>query len=273
MVMDPYGRQTRRLSPEALAIREVLSEATDPDELVFVSLPRALGADAISPSMPKDEDAARNYVDHLTTALDELSGARTALRREVVGVIAQEFRLPADLAELRAGLTERLRGFANAPLELSLQGFVSRVLNESLPDEDWLDPLIIRLTNKALGDWNDRDVEAFPRQVREVARALDRVSHLYEAQETQSSSDDKAAEPRRIDTHLLTLTTPSGTEERTLIHVPRQSRQTADELVVSVIKQAEDALGPDGARILLAALIEHLAAKDSAAQPHTKETP
>ncbi|MFC7898282.1 ATP-binding protein [Streptomyces sp. NPDC057381] len=274
MVMDPYGRQTRRLSPEAVAIRAVLSAATDPDELVFISLPQSLGMDPIGPSMPRDEGAARAYVDRLTTALDELSGVRATLRREVVGVLAREFRLPADLTELRTGLTERLSGFASAPLELSLQGFVSRVLNKSLPDEDWLDPLIIRLTNKALGDWNDRDVEAFPRQVREVARALDRVSHLYEVQEAPTTGDSKAAKPRQIDTHLLTLTTPSGTEERTLIHVPRQSRQTADELVVSVIKQAEDALGPDGARILLAALAEHLAAKDdSAEQPHTKETP
>ncbi|GGS29700.1 ATP-binding protein [Streptomyces griseoviridis] len=273
MVMDPYGRQTRRLSPEAVAIRAVLSAATDPDELVFISLPQSLGMDPIGPSMPRDEGAARAYVDRLTTALDELSGARAALRREVVGVLAREFRLPADLTELRTGLTERLSGFASAPLELSLQGFVSRVLNKSLPDEDWLDPLIIRLTNKALGDWNDRDVEAFPRQVREVARALDRVSHLYEVQEAPTTGEGKTAKPRQIDTHLLTLTTPSGTEERTLIHVPRQSRQTADELVVSVIKQAEDALGPDGARILLAALAERLAAKDSAEQPHTKETP
>ncbi|MFY1677380.1 ATP-binding protein [Streptomyces sp. WMMC905] len=270
MVMEPYARQTRRLSKEALAIRDVLSQATDPDELIFLSLPEALGFEVVSPGTHKDEKSATEYVARLTTALGELSGAGANLRQEVVATIGREFRLPANLAELRAGMTERLRGFAGAPLELNLQGFVSRVINESLPDEDWLDPIVIRLANKALGDWTDRDVEAFPRQVREVARALDRVSHLYEVHETPSK-DEETAERRQIETHLLTLTTPRGTEERTLIHVPKQSRQAADDLVVSVIRQAEEALGPDGARILLAALAERLATQDPAAFPQTKE--
>ncbi|OAR25085.1 hypothetical protein A8W25_28505 [Streptomyces sp. ERV7] len=271
MVLEPYAQKTRRLSTEALAIRDVLSQATDPDELAFTSLPAALGFEPIGATTPRDEETAQAYVASLTTALDDLTGAGAALRQEVVATIGREFRLPAELTSLRTGLTERLLGFANAPLELNLQGFVSRVLNESLPDEDWLDPIIIRLANRALGDWSDTDVTSFPRQVKEVARALDRVSHLYEAH-TRPDSAEKETESRQIETHLLTLTTPQGTEERTLIHVPKQSRQVADELVVSVIRQAEEALGPDGARILLAALAERLAAQDTAAAPQMKET-
>ncbi|MFF4605267.1 ATP-binding protein [Streptomyces sp. NPDC001339] len=269
MVLEPYARQTRRLSADALAIREVLSRATDPDELVFTSLPKALNFEPILANSTKDENTAGSYVSRLSTALDELSSASVTLRSEVVATIGREFRLPEALSELRTGLTERLRGFADAPLELSLRGFVSRILNESLPEEDWLDPVIIRLANKALGDWTDRDVTSFPRQVKEVARALDRVSHLYEhdAPRVAQGSD----EARQLDTHLLTLTTPQGQEERTLIHVPRQSRKPAEELVVSVIRQAEEALGPDGARILLAALAERLAATHTASAPQSKE--
>ncbi|MDX6758724.1 ATP-binding protein, partial [Streptomyces sp. F8] len=218
-----------------------------------------------------DDEAAKAFVTSLTAALDELTGAGAALRQEVVATIGREFRLPAEITSLRTGLTERLLGFANAPLELNLQGFVSRVLNESLPDEDWLDPIIIRLANRALGDWTDKDAATFPRQVKEVARALDRVSHLYEAHTATNAAKDETTVSRQIDTHLLTLTTPQGIEERTLIHVPKQSRQVADELVVSVIRQAEEALGPDGARILLAALAERLAVQDADAAPTTKE--
>ncbi|MGI5259340.1 ATP-binding protein [Streptomyces angustmyceticus] len=269
--LKPYAKQTRRLSSEGLAVREVLSHATDPDELVFTALPKALGFAPILASTTKDEETAKAYVASLAAALDDLSGASLALRREVVATIGQEFRLPTELAELRAGLTGQLRGFANAQLELDLQGFVSRVLDETSQDESWLSPIIIRLTNKALDDWTDKDVKSFPQRVREVARALDRVSHLYEVHEVPDAGQEPAEE-RQMDTHLLTLTTPKGTEERTLIHVPRQSRQTADDLVVSVIRQAEKALGPDGARILLAALAERLAAQDTTAAPQKKET-
>lgn len=264
MVLEPYARRTRRLSPEALAIRDVLSTATDPDELVFTALPKALGFKPILINTSKDEQIANAFVDRLITALDDLSGASTALRQEVVTMIGRAFRLPADLNELRSGLTEQLRGFVNASLELNLQGFVSRVLNESLSDEDWLDPIVIRLANKALGDWTDRDAESFPRHVNEMARALDRVSHLYDVHQSPTVDESGSrTQPRQIETRLLTLTTPEGTEERTLIHVPKKSRKAADELVVRVIRQAEKALGPGGARILLAALAERLAAADT----------
>ncbi|MFI2204591.1 ATP-binding protein [Streptomyces sp. NPDC020192] len=271
MVLDPYTRQTRRLSAQALAIRGLLSRATDPDDLIFTSLPKALGYPAIGADTPKDEQTAQAYVAALTTALDDLSGAAGALRQEVAATLGKEFRLPSDIRELRVGLTERLRGFAEAPLELSLQGFVSRALNENLPDEDWLDPIVIRLANKALGDWTDADAESFPRKAKEVARALDRVGHLYDVRQTPVADQEAAPPAQQIETRLLTLTTPQGTEERALIHVPKQSRHTADELVVSVIRQAEEALGPDGARILLAALAERLAATDGDSAPARKE--
>ncbi|MFE2271084.1 ATP-binding protein [Streptomyces lavendulae] len=270
MDLEPYAVKTNRLSENALKIREVLEGATDPDKLIFTSLPEALGLEPIAADSVKDEDSAKEYPVRLIAALDDLSGASVALRQEVLQAIGNEFRLPAEIAPLRSGLSERLHGFANAPLELNLKGFVSRVLNESLADEDWLDPIVIRLTNKALGDWTDKDVASFPAKVKEIARALERVSHLYEAHDAPLPGQATAT-PRQIETRLLTLTTPQGTEERTLIHMPKQSRQAADDLVVSVIRQAEKALGPDGARILLAALAERLAAADTDKAHETKE--
>lgn len=271
MVLDQYARKTRRLRDDTLVVRDVLSRATDPDKLVFHELPEALGFVKIAPGTRKDSELAKAYVARLTTALDELTAASASLRQYVVETMAKEFRLPAsDTGELRAGLAERMRGFADASLEASLHGFVTRVMNEMLPDDDWLGTVVVQLVNQALGDWTDRDMDNFPRIVRDRARALDRVSHLYNvaeeeavAQTVEEVRSREEPKQRLIDTHLLTLTTPQGTEERTLIHVPKKSRNAADKLVVSVIRQAEEALGPDGARILLAALAERLSDQDS----------
>jgi hypothetical protein len=265
MSLGPYSRHTRRISKQAVAIRGVLSVATDPDELVFSTAPQALGFDPIPAHAAADEKTAAAYIAGLTQALDELTGASAALRQEVTSVIGREFRLPADLSALRGGLTQRLHGFANAPLELPLRGFVSRVLNENLPDEDWIDPVVIRLTNKALGDWTDEDAENFPLLVRQMARALDRVSHLYQISNERSSPEPKdttAVGPREFVTRLLTLTTPDGAEARTLIHLPEHARPKAEALAASVMEQAKTELGSDGGRILLAALAERLAADE-----------
>jgi len=267
MSLSPYARNTRRLSRQTVEIRRVLSAATDPDELVFSSAPQALGFDPIPVHARTDEETGAAYIARLTQALDELTGASAALRQEVVSVIGREFRLPADLAALRAGLADRLHGFANAPLELPLRGFVSRILNENLPDEDWLDPVVIRLTNKALGDWTDEDAENFPLLVRQMARALDRVSHLYQISDERSSPEPQetaAASPRETVTRLLTLTTRDGAEARTLIHVPEHARQRAEALAASVMEQAKSELG---GRILLAVLAERLAVDERDESP------
>jgi energy-coupling factor transporter ATP-binding protein EcfA2 len=273
--LSPYARHTRQIGQQAVAIRGVLSVATDPDELVFSAAPRALGFDPVPVHARTDEETAAAYIARLTQSLDELTNADTALRQEVASVIGREFRLPADLAALRCGLTQRLHGFANAPLELPLRGFVTRVLNENLPDEDWLDPIIIRLTNKALGDWTDENVENFQLLVRQMARALDRVSHLYEINHGQSSPAPQdtaaAARPQEIVTRLLTLTTPDGTEARTLIHLPEHARSKAEALAANVMEQAKTQLGADGGRILLAALAERLTADEHDDSQQAKE--
>lgn len=188
----------------------------------------------------------------MADAADEISGADKALRAEVIETVSREFRLPASLPELRRALAARLRGFADVALSLELRGFVAIALNEMLADEDWLDPLIVRLSNSAIGDWSDKDAAVFPRKVREMAAALDRVSHLYQQREQAPAQDED------LEARLLTLTDKDGVEQRTLIYVPEQSRQEAESLAVSVLEQAEKMLGPDGARILLAALAQRV---------------
>ncbi|MFF4520553.1 ATP-binding protein [Streptomyces bluensis] len=253
MVLTPYARRTRRLSKDAIAVRSVLLQAQDPDDLLFHALPEALGLEPITAEAKKSTSRNKGYAERLADAANEISGADQALRAEAIETISREFRLPATLPELRRELSARLRGFAGVSLSLELRGFVAIALNEVLADEDWLDPLTVRLSNSALGDWSDSDAALFSQRVREMAAALDRVSHLYQNRQQSAGQDEALA------TRLLTLTGQDGTEQRTLIYVPEQSRHEAETLAVSVLEQAKEMLGPDGARILLAALAQRVA--------------
>ncbi|MEU5303298.1 ATP-binding protein [Streptomyces noursei] len=252
MVLAPYARRTRRISADAIAVRSALLVAQDPDALLFDALPKALGMDPIVPEARRSTPGNKGYADRLAAAIDEISGAEQALRDEVIEVISREFRLPASLPELRRALATRLEGFVGVSLSLELKGFVAIALNKVLADEDWLEPVIVRLSNSALGDWSDTDATIFPRRVKEMAAALDRVSHLYQ---NRLHDDDRDEE---LEARLLTLTDRDGAEQRTLIYVPEQSRQEAENLAVSVVEQARKMLGPDGARILLAALAQRV---------------
>ncbi|MEK8171495.1 hypothetical protein NKH77_25060 [Streptomyces sp. M19] len=40
MVLNSYARKTKRISPDALAVRNALANSQDPDDLLFRALPR-----------------------------------------------------------------------------------------------------------------------------------------------------------------------------------------------------------------------------------------
>jgi energy-coupling factor transporter ATP-binding protein EcfA2 len=252
MVLTPYGRRTRRLSKDAVAVRGALLRAQDPDDLLFRLLPEALDMEPITPEMKKSTPENKGFAERLTAAVEEISQVDSALRSEVVRSISHEFRLSSDLPQMRKELALRLKGFKGVYLSTDLRGFVSIALNDTLDDEDWLEPMVVRLSNSALGDWTDTDAQAFPGRVREVAQALDRVSHLHQDQ------PENDAQEQALDTRLLTLTDRDGSEQRTLLYVPAKSQQEAQELAVSAVRQAEEMLGADGARILLAALAQQV---------------
>jgi hypothetical protein len=112
---------------------------------------------------------------------------------------------------------------------------------------------VVRLTNSALGDWNDSDAALLPRRAREMTAALDRVAHLHR------TGDDTADGEQDLEPQLLTLTDRAGAEQRTLIYIPTKIRTKAANLAGDILKKAQKELGPDGARILLAALAQQVA--------------
>ncbi|MBF6223333.1 ATP-binding protein [Nocardia abscessus] len=246
--LNKYARTTKNISADARAVRATIATALDPDDLIFHALPKALDLPEILPRTRSNIKSADAYVERLTAAADELIAIDGQLRTNVVHVLAREFRLPAELSELRTQLAARLRGFADAALTSDLRGFVDFVLSDRLEDEDWLEPIVVRLTNSALGDWNDHEARVFPQKARNMAAALDRVGHLHHAGREEG-----------LDAQLLTLTDSAGMEQRTLIYIPDQVRSEASKLANDALKRAEEALGPDGARILLAAIAQQVA--------------
>jgi len=249
-----YAARTRRLSGPAAKVREAIAAARDPDDLLFRALPAALGVEPVPARSSPDEAAAARYADGVAAALREIGAADADLRSDVTGILAREFRLPDDLPSLRRALAERAAGFAGALLEPELRGFVALALNDSLADEDWLDPVAVRITRAGLGSWTDDHIKVFADNARKTASALDRLGHLYQA---SADREDGTAETT---VQLVTVTGRDGNEERVLVQAPKAIRDAAASLAAKVMDGAERELGPGGSRVLLAALAEILAA-------------
>ena len=159
-MLSAYAKKTKRLSPSALSVRQAIMDARDPDDLIFVALPRSLG---LEPFRVGDEDSqqrAAEYADKLFGALDVLRNADNELRESVTSSLAQEFRIPQDLPALREALAIRVEPFADVVQEAEMSGFIKLALNKTMADEDWLDPVAVRLVRAGLPSWNDDHISA-----------------------------------------------------------------------------------------------------------------
>jgi hypothetical protein len=253
--LTAYAASTARLSEHALAVRKVLRSARDPDELIFTTLPHVLGIPLVPVGGKSDNGLAAKFALRLSEALTEIRNADETLRAEVTRVLANEFRLPDDIPTMRSALAARASAFAGQIGEPELSGFISLALNQSLADEEWLDPVVVRIVHAGLPSWSDSHLAQFKSGARRIAKALDRLAHLYEP--SFSAEQSPSGQVR-----LVSVTDHDGHEERILIHVPDTIRSAASLLAAELADIADKRLGADGRRILLAELASSLATSD-----------
>ena len=257
--LSAYAARTQRLSSHAVAVRRALTAARDPDDLLFTALPHALDLPPIPTGTESGQNLAATYASRLSAALSEIRTADDALRVEVAGILAREFRLPEDIPALRQTLAARTAAFAEEVREPELRGFIALALNDGLSDDDWLDPVAVRIIRSGLASWTDSHLKQFEEAARKLAKALDRLAHLYDpGSGTRHTTDGEV--------QLLTVTSHDGHEERVLVHIPSTVRDAAARLAADVAAAADQQLGADGRRILLASLAQVLAESQTPGQ-------
>lgn len=170
--MPPYARQTRRrLSPEAVRVREQLMGATDPAKLLFEDLPTACGVELHARSVDR-------FVDALTECMKEITSAYRSLLDEIEAAVRNAFGLASE-----PGLAERqLRQIAQPLLAVAsdprLQVFL-RVAIQEQGGRDWREA-IGRAVNDGLPPthWRDADVASFQVRLSELRGDISRLGAL-----------------------------------------------------------------------------------------------
>ncbi len=248
--LSPYATRTQELSKAAKSVRHALATAREPDTLLFTELPVALGIDPIPVSGRINVEDVRNYAQGLQSALEEISSADNNLRDHVVAALADAFYLPADLPALRKRLAALTRQLATVNLvEAKVAGIIKLTQDEHLTDDEWLDPIVVRIGNRGLNEWRDGDLNVFAAEAKAVARAIQRLAQLHQTAEANAGG-------HAVSSRVITLTRPDGVEEHTVVQISDTDEATARQVVKATIERAREKLGPYGDRVLLALLAE-----------------
>jgi hypothetical protein len=176
--LPSYALKTKKLSNNAIAVRNAILEAREPATLLFASLPNACGYKPFS-STERTRRDMKEFVAVLKRSVNELRGAYPELLGRIREHLREAFPLPGSFTEFRSTLSGRAEEILLCVTEVKLKAFCLRLLDDGLPEQQWLESVGSYLALKPPGKWNDSEEELFNSQLSELAARLHRVEAIW----------------------------------------------------------------------------------------------
>ncbi|WP_242050078.1 hypothetical protein [Planktothricoides raciborskii] len=247
--LPAYTKNTKRLSQEAIAVLATLQTAQEPDELLFTSLPQACGMKAIETGESDDGTTAKTLRKKLVHALHEIQTAFDCLLTECQNHLYDAFGVRSTETKLREDLRVRASYLAGQVLERQLKSFVQVAVDDTAPDSEWLQALVMIVADKPAESWKDEDAIGFELKLSDIAR---RFKNL-EALQKEVAAKGQGFEARRI-----TVTRPDGEEAHQIVWVDHESEEQIEALVDEILQKPLLQNNPQLQQALLAKLSDRI---------------
>jgi hypothetical protein len=216
--LPAYSRQTKRITPAAVAVREAVLQAREPHVLLFETLPLAVGMQPIR--LGSDESLARQFFDALNDALQELRSAYDVLLSGIREELLSVMGVPPDLEVARQIIAQRLLPLRARISDQRLQVFAQRLGDTSLQGDAWLESVASCLTGKPPRSWSDEDLLRFGTELAGVVDLLTRIEGIVRAASEMPDTDMRDATML-----LLDVTRDSGEGYRRVAYVLAEEQE------------------------------------------------
>ena len=221
--LDRFTGRTRALRPATLAAREALAAAVEPDQLLFDTLPAALGFDPIMAGA-KTYPQADAYAGTLGAALEELTERGNRLLAELL-----ELLLETSAERTRQAISGQAAALEGNILNPDVRAFVLTLANDAAEtDHDWIKAIATVVAKKAPAEWADDDLARFRRELPHRVAAFQRLVALHTHHRADGGGPFQALR--------VILTGSDGTEYVRLVGIDDNERRDAEKVL-------DDALG------------------------------
>lgn len=212
----PYTQQTRKLSKNAIRLRESISQASDPEKIFFEDIPRALG---FTLNDLTQDQKLEDFSISLQNATRDLSGAFPNLINRIEEIISKTVREERiDFPENKILLQQRFKKLKKEQIDPKLRVLVQRI-NTPLDDrQSWISSIATAIMGKPLDQFTDEDEQGFqsifPRRVHD----LDNLTDI-----SKKDIDEAKEEVLKLE-----LTSFVKGVQRNLIRLPKEKAQLID---------------------------------------------
>jgi hypothetical protein len=213
--LPAYVLNTKKLSPSALTVRDIILDAREPARLLFTNLPKACGFEPFVTNTAGGKNT-QAFVKTLKAALDELRAAYPLLQERLRQQLRSAFDLPGSFQQFRTALAGRAERVVLGVTEPKLRAFCLRLMDDNLPESEWLESLGNFLALKPPAKWYDAEEGAFAQEIGPLATRFHHVESIVFA----GGKPAKHAIGIR-----LAITQANGTEHEQVVHFTTDEEQ------------------------------------------------
>jgi len=172
--LPEYVNHTDELSSETLKLRQAIQKASEPSELIFQEIPKALGFSGAK------EIHLKELTKKFKASIIELRRAFPSLQdRMAKAVLASFEEEEMSLNEWRISIAEQAETVIMGLSDPDLRAFCMKLIDENSPQTDWLESLGSLICRKPASRWRDRDELVFNDKIKLLAGQFNRVLTTY----------------------------------------------------------------------------------------------
>jgi len=205
-----YVQNTKKLSQEAVAVRDAILTAREPVKLLFDDLPKACGFEPFKIENVVEDRTVKDFVQTLRKALNELKIAYPELKERLKTQIQDAFNTSGSFVKLKRSISERAERVAISVSEPKLKAFCLRLLDNSLPESEWIESIGSYLSAKPPEKWKDDDEDKFHQELIKKTTKFSRVESLIFSKDSKSKNSTGMR---------LALTKSDGDEQENVIYI------------------------------------------------------
>jgi hypothetical protein len=174
--LPAYARRTANVDPRTVALRRAMTQATEPDVLLFDELPRAVGFEPIAANLVTRKNETAAVANGIAVAIRELTDAYPELMRWVRDRLVKCLRPDRD--DVQGSLTRRSTELRDKVLDPRLRALVT-ALHADMPDEDsWLAYVAMQVSGVPPEGWSDDERRRFDVAMQDLGASFLRIEAL-----------------------------------------------------------------------------------------------
>lgn len=175
--LPEYGKKTKRISKQAIILRDAIALSREPEKTFFEDFPKAMGISL--DKIAKNSELVKNYTDNLRVLVKEIRTAYEELINRIESFIQSEFigeEIP--FIEYKEILKQRFKKLRKHLLLPKQKVFYQRLMSELDVRNAWISSICQVLIGKSLDTISDVEEKILYENFRDMINELDNLCNL-----------------------------------------------------------------------------------------------